>query len=135
MSEQTVEDIIDDLSYSWSSPEATHFHQLIKTKEIKDAQSMLEKEKLSSNQVKMVMDYFDQQYHQEKQLVEILLPNYDKIDNGTSIVVSYGGAIFQSQVIHNTNLTLGRTGQCFYDKYGSYTAIDHAVQIWAIVKK
>lgn len=130
---ETVQDIITDLSYSWSTPEAQEFHHKMDEKKYTSAKTMLKKEGLNKEQVNMVIDYFKKKKTQKKKIIEYYPSEYANLEDGDSILVSYGGSIIASMVRENERIT-DIKGNCFFDGRSEYIALSDATQVWKVEK-
>lgn len=127
-----VEKILDDLSYSWSSPEAEHFQECIKTGQDKKAEKMLKEEGLNKESVQAVMEYFKEKYTAKKVLVEVLPKDYETLKENDIVLVSYGSILFSTRVSHEERYT-DHKGLCFFDKEAyHYVPLTKATQVWKV---
>lgn len=134
MSEKTVdiENILEDLSYSWSSPEAQDFQEKIKQGKDKSAEKMLKESGLSKEEVKAVMAYFKGKYTAKKVLVELLPKEYDSLTERDVVLVSYGSILFSTRISKEERYTDNK-GVCFFDKEAyQYVPMSKAAQVWKI---
>lgn len=123
-----VQEIIEELSYSWSTPEAQHYHELVRNKKYAQAQKMLAKEDLDKESVDLVMNYFKQQMHGKKKLVEYYPSEYENLTEKDNILVSYGGTMTPTQI---SNMNDSR-GTCFYFSGEGFVPVKKAIQIWKV---
>lgn len=136
LAEIDVDQILEDLSYSWATPEAQHFHSLIKENKKSTAKNMLRKENLSEAQIKAVMNYFSKQLQEKKKLIEYFSYEFDNFSVDDDILVSYGGDIFSSKVYRDDTRVVFHNTSCFFDKNSiSWVPLSKAKQIWKIEKQ
>lgn len=130
--EINVYEILEDLSYSWSSPEAKDFQEKVKQEKYKSAEKMLKNEGLGKKEVEAVMNYFKEKYHAKKVLVEILPQDYETLQNRDNVLVSYGN-VLSSTTISNEEDYTHHKGNCFFDKDAyHYVPLKQATQVWKI---
>lgn len=128
-----VQDLIDDLGYTWSQCEADQFSYYMKTKDIDSAQTMLKKEGYNDEEIKSVIDYLVQKINGKKFLVEC--KNYDLLEIEDKVLISYGGHIFQTRIVVQMINNLSK--KCFFNHSENmmgdyYVPVENAVQIWEI---
>lgn len=127
-----VDEILEDLSYSWSSPEAKDFQEKVKQEKYKSAEKMLKDEGLNKKEVEAVMNYFKEKYHAKKVLVEILPQDYDTLKDKDNVLVSYGNILFSTTISNEENYTHYK-GNCFFDKDAyHFVPLKQATQVWKI---
>lgn len=125
--EINVEQLLDDLSYSWSTPEAEDFHWKIREKKFDSAKRMLEKEDLNKEEVKAIMKYFKNKFSAKKKLTEYFSFEWNDFKEGDEVLVSYGGGLHYSKLYQN----LRGEGLVFYTSRES-VEIHKAIQIWKV---
>lgn len=128
-----VENILEDLSYSWSSPEAQDFQEKIKQGKDKSAEKMLKLSGLNKEEVKAVMEYYKEKYTAKKVLVEILPNDYDSLNERDIVLVSYGSILFSTLISKEEDYTHHK-GVCFFDKQAyQYVPLRKAAQVWKVI--
>ena len=124
--EINVEQLLDDLSYSWSTPEAEDFNYKIKASEFDSAQIMLEKEGLNKEEIKAIMKYFKDKFCAKRKLTEYLSSEWDNFKEGDEVLISYGGGLHYSILYKNPY----GEGLVFYVRES--VEIHKAIQIWKV---
>jgi len=127
----TAEDILEDLSYAWSSAEAETFHTYLRVKDYESAKQMLTDEALSLEEVALVMDYFKEKFSEKKVITELKPSEFDGISEDERILVSYGGSIFTT-CVRDEKTHKKSAENSFYDNNGKSVKLSEATQIWKI---
>lgn len=124
---ERVEKILEDLSYSFSSPEAADFYRLITEGELSKARGMLVKEIEDEADIQVLMDYFIAERNQKYSLKEFTPKQYKELKAGENIVLNYFGIVVASKIhLYDNDL-------CFY--YDSrFISISKAQQVWLVIK-
>lgn len=128
----TIEDVLEELSYSWSQPEADDFNNKFKNKDYSSAKKMLKNEGFSEEKIKMVMDYFKEKLDAKKKLVEYFSFEYEHLNEDDNLLIAYGGTIIATQINKNEKYTY-RKESCFYDSRGGFIPLSNATQVWKVV--
>lgn len=128
-----IEEILEDLSYSWSTPEAQDFHHKVRNKKYTSAKKMLEKEGLSKEQVEVVIKYFKNQFSSKRKLIEYFPSEYENLTTKDELLVSYGGTI-TATVISKEERYTGFQENCFYYREEGFVPLKNAIQVWKVEK-
>lgn len=126
-----VNQLLEDLSYSWSTPEAQDFHYKVRNKSYTNAKRMLEKEGLSKEQVDVIIKYFKNQFSAKRKLIEYSPFEFENFTETDNLLVSYGGTIFATGVRKEEKYT-GYKGNCFYHSGEGYVPLEKAIQVWKV---
>lgn len=126
MNKVKVDEILNDLSYRFSTPEASDFYRAINEGKFSKARTMLAKE-ISEEDVNILMEYLIAEKKQKYALNEFPLKEVGSLKEGDSVVLNYSGIVLHSKLyMSNNNL-------CFY--YDStFITISKVQQIWLVTK-
>jgi hypothetical protein len=126
--EKSVQDILEDLSYSFATPEAQELHRLIFDKKFAKAKKML-LEYISEVDAKRVIDYFHEKNTRKIQLVEITVKDIVLGNEKQQYLFKIGDQLAQSSVfkLHHDSpdYSIYMSGQMF--------SLKQVNQVWKIV--
>jgi hypothetical protein len=126
---QTVQDILNDLSYSLSSPEAQEIYQSIQNKKYAQAKKLL-KEHIDEQDAIRVVEFYKKQNAQKYEFVEIEIQDIDLTDYKTQYLFKMGEEIAKS----NIEPYRSDDNLCYFMNSKFHT-LDKAHQVWKIVIK
>lgn len=126
-----VNQLLEDLSYSWATPEAQDFHYKVRNKNYTSAKKMLAKEGLSKAQIDVIIKYFKNQFTAKRKLIEYYPSEYENLTEKDELLVSYGGTIIATGVRKEERYTRYK-GNCFYYTGEGYVPLEKAIQVWKV---
>lgn len=126
MNKVKVDEILEDLSYRFSTPEALEFYRAINAGNFSKAKAMLANE-LSDQDAGMLMEYLIAEKKQKYNLTEFPFKDLSLLKEDDSVVLNYSGIIVHSK------LYLSRESLCFYYD-NSFISISKAQQLWLVKK-
>lgn len=140
--ERTAEDIIDELSYAWSSPEAEHFHHLLEEENISEAKKML-LEYYEEDEAQIVLDHFKKKMNRKFEIVptsieeiEREFPPVEYADKETpNLLCNIKGNIVKTYLYNNGYKKPNDFWSVFYESQG-FIKFDktNVFQVWKIIE-
>lgn len=128
MTTETIEKLIEDLSYSFSTPEAQDFMELVKEGRYIKAVNFLVRENGSDkDDAKRIVDHFRKEVEQKFTLVEITLADIDLSDSKQRYIFNYGGSLNPSEIYRYKD-----EAPTFYHN-SQFLPLGLARQIWKVV--
>ena len=125
---QTVEEILEELSYSFATPEAQELHRLIFDKKFAKAKKMLLKY-ISPEDSKRVIDYFHQKNTKKIELIEINVKDIVLGNEKQQYLFKVGSQLAQSPVfkLHHdsTDYSIFMGGEMF--------SLKQVTQVWKVI--
>lgn len=99
---RSCEELLYDLSYSLSSPEAEYFNSLINEEKYSQAKKVLSKEGLSNDEVEIIITFYKKKISRKYNMKDVTLEEFNKlypfgdIYKKVNIVVNYKGSIYST---------------------------------------
>jgi hypothetical protein len=122
-----VKQILEELSYRFSSPEAEMFYKLLLNKEYKKAKKML-LEHISDIEAEAIIKYIDDLNTQKINLVEINPKLIEKVEGDKEYIFKFGKEMVKSQIYFINN-------EFSFYAVREFVSVDKAMQIWEIICK
>lgn len=127
---RSVQEILDDLSYSMASPEADAIYYDMKIGDYKEARKMLKKY-LDKDELDLVINFFKNKNNTKYQLVEIKASDITPNDYSANYLFKLGTSLIQSNVYGPGEISSTLNEPSFYAEH-DWHPIEKAQQIWRI---
>lgn len=121
--EINIEDLLDDLSYTWNRMEVEEFHEHMREGRFAKAKQMLRLD-LQENEAQAVLEYFRKKNESKMELVEIAIEDIPLVLSDQRYLFKYGDSLYTSR------LQLFREEITFYAK--DFIPVEKAQQAWVI---
>lgn len=127
-----IDDLLNELGYAFSTPEAEDFSYAINSKNYKKARKMLSKH-FEKEDMEIIISYFKNNSKRKYVLQEIFYENFELMSTddkfANNFIVNYQGNLI------STNATDVIKGQFSFYFNGNFINFNKADQIWLSIKK
>lgn len=141
--ERTVEDMINELGYAWSSPEAEHFHSLLQDKNTTEAKEML-LEYYEEEEAQMILDYFQKKMDRKFNIIQTSIEEIEKEfppvvcagQETPELLCNIKGTLVKTYLYNNGYDKPNDFWSVFYEPKG-FIRFDksNVFQVWKVVEK
>lgn len=121
-----IKDVLNDISNSFSTPEAQHLHQLVVEQDFEKTAKLLKKKFPKGTDAEQMIDVLYKNLTQKYKLVEVSLQEIDVKDEEQNYIFLFGGSFTRSNIMEY------HSQKCFFDNC-ECVSIEKAIQIWKVV--